>query len=319
MLITVVTPTCNRPALLREALASVKQQQFTGWEVVVVDDGSSPPVNLDDLPEPIRMRTRLIRHDAPRGPSAARNSGMQSAQGDIVFFLDDDDLLTADALGKIADGFRAAPDLNCLFVNIEPFGRHAPGTLENQTRALAGVLRDLGHDVPPAEGVVLLPSERLFTALLARVPMAFQRVAIRRTQLQKTGGYDGEGFDDLEWYYRVALRSACGLLVQACYRVRCEGQSFFSRTDGRRRLIDAVVRICSRLLGLEEVAASPALKRKVAAALAGAHFNKAWFAYENRLPFPWRSFAASTARGISWPHLSLGGKALMRQLRQWRA
>lgn len=315
MQITVVITTHDRPALLREAIASVEAQRFDEWDIVVVDDGSSPAVVLEPLHEELRGRIRLLRNEVAQGPSEARNAGMRAATGETVFFLDDDDLLDADALATIDAAFRDDTTLNCLFVNVEPFGSEAEGTQHNQVQAMARVLDTMGLRMEDAGGVLRLDSGRLFGALLDRIPMAFQRVAIKRAQLQKVGLYSGKGFEDLEWYYRVALRCSCGLLRTPLYRVRCEGQSYFSRPEEKQRLIDTIIHMRKGLLNLDEVATTPALRDLTVAALASANFNKAYYANENNQPFPWRNLFDSAAHGLCWQHFSLAGKALKNQMR----
>lgn len=86
---SVIIPTYNRAALLREALESVFAQTFTDYEVIVVDDGSA-----DDTPAVIASygdRVRFYRQENS-GPGAARNLGIQNAAGEYVAFLDSDDL-----------------------------------------------------------------------------------------------------------------------------------------------------------------------------------------------------------------------------------
>ena len=316
MQITVVITTHDRPALLREAIASVAIQRFDEWDIVVVDDGSSPAVTLEPLPGDSAGRIKLVRHEASQGPSQARNAGMRAAPGEVIVFLDDDDLLGADALAKIDAAFRDDTGLNCLFVNVEPFGSDAEGTRHNQVQAMSRVLGTMGERLETAEGVIRLHPHLLFGALLERIPMAFQRVAIKRAQLQKVGLYSGKGFEDLEWYYRVALRCVSGLLVTPSYHVRCEGQSYFSRPEEKQRLIDTIIHIRKGLLKLDEVAATPLLKRMTIASLASAHFNKAYYAYQNGLPFPWRNLFDSTVNGLCWQHVSLAGKALKNHIRK---
>ncbi|MFH1819214.1 MAG: glycosyltransferase family 2 protein [Pseudomonadota bacterium] len=313
MQITVVITTHDRPELLREAIASVEAQRFDEWDVIVVDDGSRPAVTLSPMQ---RGRIRLLRNEAAQGPSEARNMGMRTATGETIFFLDDDDLLGADALARIDAAFQGDASLNCLFVNVDPFGSEAEGTRRNQIQAVTRVLAAMGEHLEGAEGVLRLHSDLLFGALLERIPMAFQRVAIKRAQLQKVGLYRGQGFEDLEWYYRVALRCTCGLLVTPCYRVRCEGQSYFSRPEEKQRLIDTIIHIRKGLLSLDEVAATPLLKRLTTASLANAHFNKAYYAYQNHQAFPWRNFFDSTVSGLYWHHFSLAGKVLKNRIRQ---
>ena len=69
-------------------MASALGQTLDDIEVVVVDDGSVVPVELE--PDP---RVRVVRHDPPRGVPGARNAGLAEAAGRYVTFLDDDNLL----------------------------------------------------------------------------------------------------------------------------------------------------------------------------------------------------------------------------------
>src|SRR5699024_7921348 len=68
-----------------------------GIEVIVVDDGS---------PEPVRAPgARVIRHDAPHGPAAARNRGLAEARTELVAFLDSDTVPRAGWLEVLAAHF----------------------------------------------------------------------------------------------------------------------------------------------------------------------------------------------------------------------
>jgi glycosyltransferase involved in cell wall biosynthesis len=72
-------------------VASALGQTLEDVEVVVVDDGSVVPVELE--PDP---HVRVVRHDPPRGVPGARNAGLAAATGRYVTFLDDDNLLLPD-------------------------------------------------------------------------------------------------------------------------------------------------------------------------------------------------------------------------------
>ena len=89
MLFSVIIPTFNRAALLRQALFSVFQQEFRDFEVIVVDDGSTEdiPAVVKSLDHPV---TLVRQRNA--GPGAARNRGISLASGQYVVFLDSDDL-----------------------------------------------------------------------------------------------------------------------------------------------------------------------------------------------------------------------------------
>jgi hypothetical protein len=99
LLISVIIPTYNRPSLLVEAVNSVLAQTYTDYEIIVVDDGSSidpdPALKSAGLFE----RVQLVRQ-SNAGLSAARNRGIKQAKGELITFLDDDDLYRQDKLAK---------------------------------------------------------------------------------------------------------------------------------------------------------------------------------------------------------------------------
>lgn len=87
---SVVIPVYNRAAELAAAIASVRAQSFQDFEIVVVDDGSrdNPRAVVDRLDN---SRIRFIRQ-MNAGGGAARNTGIDHAQGAFVAFLDSDDV-----------------------------------------------------------------------------------------------------------------------------------------------------------------------------------------------------------------------------------
>ncbi|WP_447925817.1 glycosyltransferase family 2 protein [Georgenia muralis] len=86
-----VIPTAGRPQLLLEALESVYAQSCQPREVIVVIDGEPDDRTAMVLGSAF-PQVRVIRHPKPRGPSAARNTGIRAATAEWVCFLDDDDI-----------------------------------------------------------------------------------------------------------------------------------------------------------------------------------------------------------------------------------
>ena len=100
--VTVVVPTRNRPGLLACTVDSLLAQEGVDVHVLVVDDGSDPPVERQ---LPSGARVRVLRNETARGVAAARNRGAAEAANSWVAFCDDDDLWTPD---KLAGQVRAA-------------------------------------------------------------------------------------------------------------------------------------------------------------------------------------------------------------------
>jgi glycosyltransferase involved in cell wall biosynthesis len=93
--VTVVVPTRNRPELLAHTVDSLLAQESVDVHVLVVDDGSAPPVERLLTSD---ARVRILRNEPSRGVAAARNRGAAEATTSWVAFCDDDDLWTPDKL-----------------------------------------------------------------------------------------------------------------------------------------------------------------------------------------------------------------------------
>ena len=88
--VSVIVPTYGRPRSVRLCIEALSKSDYPGksLEIIVVDDGSPEPVELDDVP--FSGTLRLLRRQENRGPAAARNFGAEEASGDILAFTDDD-------------------------------------------------------------------------------------------------------------------------------------------------------------------------------------------------------------------------------------
>jgi len=89
--LSVVIPTWNRAQLVCDAIESALSQKPGGVEVIVVDDGSQDNT-ASDLERRFGSRICLLRMPRRCGVGAARNVGVSHANGDMLAFLDSDDL-----------------------------------------------------------------------------------------------------------------------------------------------------------------------------------------------------------------------------------
>jgi glycosyltransferase involved in cell wall biosynthesis len=118
-LISVVIPTFNRePRMLGAALESVLAQDVPSLEVIVVDDGSATSAAhvVERYGEPVRLHEK-----SNGGIASARNAGVALSRGDLLAFLDSDDLWEPDKLPRQVEALRSDPGLEAVFGQAEQF------------------------------------------------------------------------------------------------------------------------------------------------------------------------------------------------------
>ena len=155
--VSVIVPCRDAACFLGQALDSILDQDPPPDEVIVIDDGS-----IDDSATLARSRGGPVRcvSQAPAGIAAARNHGVRLAVGDLIAFLDADDLWPSGSLRHRLEILAADPAVGCAFGVVETF-------------------RDV---VSPGEGSVFLPQARL-----ARLAGA---ILVRRPVFDSIGGFD---------------------------------------------------------------------------------------------------------------------------------
>lgn len=107
--VAVILPTYNRARFVGEAIASVQAQSFPGWELWVVDDGST-----DDTAAAVQefradRRVNYIRKENG-GSSSARNLGVRQSRAPLIAYLDSDNVWYPDFLTRAVDHFATHPD-----------------------------------------------------------------------------------------------------------------------------------------------------------------------------------------------------------------
>jgi len=85
--VSVILPVYNRNAMFVRAVTSVLNQTYPNLELIIIDDGSNPPV-LTYVPPDLRVRYFYQKN---KGAAAARNHGIKNATGSWIAFLDSDD------------------------------------------------------------------------------------------------------------------------------------------------------------------------------------------------------------------------------------
>lgn len=106
--VSIILPTYNRVHCIANAIDSVVQQWYEDWELMVVDDGS-----IDGTEGVVRSfqdeRVTYIKKENG-GPASARNVGLDRALGEIITYLDSDDVYFSEAVGTVVDAFAENPN-----------------------------------------------------------------------------------------------------------------------------------------------------------------------------------------------------------------
>jgi GT2 family glycosyltransferase len=184
MFLTVITPTYNRQPILAKCLAALENQTFTGaYELLVVDDGSQDGTidwlgaNRDRFPH-----VRVVQQPRNLGITAARNRGVQEAQGEIVVFVDSDVVVTPQFLAIHAQALQKSFDRG-----------------QNQVFTYGRPIATVNFEDPTSE-----------TAKLTDFSAAYfetNNVAIQRRWLLEAGLFDPDftqyGWEDLEMGVRL--------------------------------------------------------------------------------------------------------------------
>lgn len=108
--VSAIITTYNRPDLLPRAIDSVLTQTFEDLECLVVDDCSPDDETAKVIESVEDSRIKYIRHDENQGLSAARNTGIEQAEGKYIAFLDDDDEWLPNKIERQVDLFNNLSD-----------------------------------------------------------------------------------------------------------------------------------------------------------------------------------------------------------------
>lgn len=107
-IVSVIIPLFNNAEYVRRALNSIFAQTYQGFEIMVVDDGSTDagPEIVQSYRDP---RLRMV-HQENEGPGAARNRGLRETAAPYVMFLDADDELMPDFISTYIEALKSNPD-----------------------------------------------------------------------------------------------------------------------------------------------------------------------------------------------------------------
>jgi glycosyltransferase involved in cell wall biosynthesis len=208
-LISVIMPNNNFGRFIGEAISSVTKQSFQNYELLIIDNGSTDQsrdvINYWASKDDKRIRPYFVPR---KGLSFARNLGLSLCKGDIITFLDSDDVWHEDYLATIAEHFEKNPSAKVVYTNARLF--------QSDSAMALGDWFDPKYDREPLTGFI---GEHLFRQGNF-VPI--DTAAVKREVVSKAGGFD-ERFrlaEDLDFWMRVSRHFPFQYVEKELCRIR---------------------------------------------------------------------------------------------------
>jgi len=185
-LISIITPTFNRERTIPLAVESVLAQSYGNWELLIIDDGSrdSTRERLSSYLEDDRIQYFFQEN---QGQSIARNLGLEHARGELVCFLDSDDLWVPEKLEQQVALMKAHPEVDVL---------HSDEIMIDEE----------GHELSRKN--MRRYSGRIARQMLADNSVSINTVMARRACFDAMGGFSGRYAvaDDYDIWLRFSAR-----------------------------------------------------------------------------------------------------------------
>ena len=202
MNLSIVVPIYNVAPYLRKCVDSLLAQDISDYEIILVDDGSTDDSGAiaDELlayPQPLpkgKGVSMKVIHQENAGLSAARNSGINAAQGDYIMFVDSDDYLESNVLGALME------QVECDNLDVLRFRYQNVRESGDAFAPYKDMTNYNDYSSTPTDGLTFL-NERMGTQCYAVQFLVCREIAL---QEQFTPGIY---FEDTDWTPRMLLRA----------------------------------------------------------------------------------------------------------------
>lgn len=246
MLFSVIVPIHNTEEYVGQCIESVLNQTFRDYELILVDDGSTD--TSGSICDHYGSTNEAIQvfHTPNRGASSARNTGMSTATGDYILFLDSDDYIAENALAAASVFISAHRDvdlLTCAHFRVDPAGRRKPAPLPAETSTSTISRADFLEAIHSGSRGYWSPWENFFRRDVV------ESESVRFCQNLKLG-------EDADFFYRfVRVASRFGFLDTPIvnYRVNRDGSALHQRSrEGLRDIMEVFRQQFYYALGSED-------------------------------------------------------------------
>lgn len=208
ILVSVVIPTYNCARYIGDALKSVAMQSYSDIEIVVVDDGSDD--KTQDAIAASGVSCRYVLNERKKGPSGARNQGIEMCSGQFIAFLDADDGWLPNKLAVQIPALQADATLSALGGRMVPWeGDAVDARFDSEIRRYS------------------------FDEMIVRNRLCTPTVVVRRDAIDRVGWFDEDLklSEDFELWLRLSKNGTVARVETplARFRQRSEGLSAGNR------------------------------------------------------------------------------------------
>jgi glycosyltransferase involved in cell wall biosynthesis len=204
--VSIITIFLDEEQFLDEAIASVAAQTFDDWELLLVDDGSTDRSTTiaREAAAAAPSRIRYVQHPGGtnRGMSASRNRGIAEARGELIAFIDGDDVWLPEKLSEQVAVFDAEPEAEMVYGRTLIWHSWDPGAVQPDYFYPLGVEPNRLYRPP-----------QLFPVLVrnrAQTPTTLNAI-VRRSLVERVGGFVESFagmFEDQVFFAKVHLAAA---------------------------------------------------------------------------------------------------------------
>lgn len=200
-LVSVILPTYNGHKVVGDALKSLLTQSYPNIEVIVIDDASNEGISTIVNNQFHAGRVKYVRNKKNLGLAGSINTGVMLACGEYIARMDDDDYSLPDRIERQVAFLESHRDVDVLGTGVAFYDQN---------------LKFIRNHVFPAD------HESIVEFLCRGNPIAHPTVMIRRSFLQRSGGYDASlrRMEDLELWGRMAGQSKYANLPDILLRHR---------------------------------------------------------------------------------------------------
>lgn len=221
--ISIITPSYNQGHLIEHTIRSILDQNYGNLEYIVVDGGSTD--NTVEVLKQFGPHVRWIS-EKDRGQSDAINKGMRMASGDIIAFLNSDDLYEPGSLHKVAEFFDKHPDVQWL---------------TGRCRIVDDAGREIREAITAYKNFLL--DHYSYSLLLVTNPISQPATFWRRSIFQHYGGFDLEDHlvMDYEYWLRIGAANHPAVLKDYLASFRIHESSKMSSFYAKRQWLELLV------------------------------------------------------------------------------